>query len=84
MALYTVTIEVEVHDSEALFMAAMHHATKVEAMDVADSLELLRPDPDFVDVGECLLMLLNPDLRIAGADFVEVRAEATPYQPEGN
>ena len=61
MSLYcTVTLEVSVHDKEALFKSAMENfMSDNTSMSEPDGLSILKPDGE-IDVAACLQQILDP------------------------
>ena len=74
MTTYNVAINVEVHDEQELFIAAMERATN-EGAGYYDALSMLKPD-DEIDVHACLIMLADPGMSWPGTSILETYVES--------
>lgn len=71
---HTVTIDVRVFDAAQLWTRAMDHAVTKDKMSAVEARELLEPD-GVIDVGACLIMLLDPG-HLTGCEILQSSSES--------
>jgi hypothetical protein len=76
MKSYTLRMDIGVHTPEALFNAAVKHATDVDGLEKPEAFEMLMPDGK-IDVEACLTMILDPGF-IQGCEIFETNCEHNP------
>lgn len=71
MSTYQITIEVRVHDAEALYEAAFKHATVVDGHDATSATAFLTLDGTKVDEAACITMIFDPGMSPPGTKIIE-------------